>query len=35
MALLEQMWLYYARWRQQIGERRAAPAPVGVAMSVR
>ncbi len=33
--LLEQMGLYYAMWRQQIGERRAAPAPVGVAMSAR
>src|SRR5687767_10009831 len=33
--LLEQMGLYYAMWRQQIGERRAAPAPAGVAMSVR
>ena len=33
--LLEQMGLYYAMWRQQIGERRAAPAPAGVAMSAR
>jgi ATP-binding cassette, subfamily B, bacterial len=37
--LLEQMGLYYAMWRQQIGERRPtagpAPAPVGVAMSAR
>jgi ATP-binding cassette subfamily B protein len=33
--LLEQMGLYYAMWRQQIGERRAAPTPVGVAMSAR
>jgi ATP-binding cassette subfamily B protein len=27
-ALLEQKGLYYAMWRQQIGERRSAPAPV-------
>jgi ATP-binding cassette subfamily B protein len=33
--LLEQMGLYYAMWRQQIGERRAAPVPAGVAMSAR
>ena len=33
--LLEQMGLYYAMWRQQIGERRAAPAPAAVAMSAR
>ena len=33
--LLEQMGLYYAMWRQQIGERRSAPAPVGAAMSAR
>jgi ATP-binding cassette subfamily B protein len=32
--LVEQMGLYYAMWRQQIGERRAAPTP-GVAMSAR
>ena len=32
---LAQKGLYYAMWRQQIGERRAAPAPVGVAMSAR
>jgi ATP-binding cassette subfamily B protein len=25
--LLEQKGLYYAMWRQQIGERRPAPAP--------
>jgi len=31
--LLEQMGLYYAMWRQQIGERR--PAPVGVAIPAR
>ena len=33
--LLAQKGLYYAMWRQQIGERHAAPAPVGVAMSAR
>jgi len=33
--LLEQMGLYYAMWRQQIGERRAAATPVGFAMSAR
>jgi ATP-binding cassette subfamily B protein len=33
--LLEQKGLYYAMWRQQIGERRAAPAPAAVAMSAR
>jgi ATP-binding cassette subfamily B protein len=33
--LLEQMGLYYAMWRQQIGERRAAAMPVGFAMSAR
>ena len=33
--LVEQMGLYYAMWRQQIGERRVAPVPVGVAMSAR
>jgi ATP-binding cassette subfamily B protein len=33
--LLEQMGLYYAMWRQQIGERRAAQAPVGVAIPAR
>jgi ATP-binding cassette subfamily B protein len=33
--LLEQMGLYYAMWRQQIGERRGAPTPAGFAMSAR
>jgi ATP-binding cassette subfamily B protein len=33
--LLEQKGLYYAMWRQQIGERRAAPAPAAVAMAAR
>jgi ATP-binding cassette subfamily B protein len=30
--LLDLKGLYYAMWRQQIGERRAAPAPAGPAM---
>jgi ATP-binding cassette, subfamily B, bacterial len=30
-ALLEQKGLYYAMWRQQIGERRATPAPAASA----
>jgi ATP-binding cassette subfamily B protein len=33
--LLDQMGLYYAMWRQQIGERRAAPTPASVALSPR
>jgi ATP-binding cassette subfamily B protein len=33
--LVDQMGLYYAMWRQQIGERRAVPAPVAVQMSAR
>jgi ATP-binding cassette subfamily B protein len=33
--LVEQMGLYYAMWRQQIGERRAVPATAGAAMAAR
>jgi ATP-binding cassette subfamily B protein len=32
-ALLEQKGLYYAMWRQQVGERRPAPAPSGPALA--
>jgi len=27
--LIDRKGLYYAMWRQQIGERRAAPIPIG------
>jgi len=33
--LLEQKGLYYAMWRQQIGERRPAPAHAGMAVAAR
>jgi ATP-binding cassette subfamily B protein len=31
--LLERKGLYYAMWRQQVGERRAEPAAVGPALA--
>ena len=33
--LLERKGLYYAMWRQQIGERRSAPVPIGARAIVR
>jgi ATP-binding cassette subfamily B protein len=33
--LLEHKGLYYAMWRQQIGERRPAPAHAGMAVAAR